>query len=75
MYIEPLTVLVHRVEDLVLELADRYGLPYSVVRARCRGFIDSLLECWVHSLEWDRECRLERELLEECVEELGDSYG
>ncbi len=68
-------MLKHRIEDLVLGLADRYGLPYNIVRTRCKSFIDSLFECWVHSLDWDRECRVERELLEECVEELGDSYG
>ena len=73
MYIEPLISLEHRIEDLVLELADRHGVPYSIVTARCKSFIDSLLECWVHSLDWDEECRLEKELLEECVEGLGDS--
>ncbi len=58
MYLEPVSVLEHRLEDLVLELADRYLLPYSLIRERCRGFIDSLLECWIHSLEPHDECRL-----------------
>ncbi|MEB3772527.1 MAG: hypothetical protein GSR82_02470 [Desulfurococcales archaeon] len=75
MYIEPLTVLENRLNDLVLELADRYSVPYSIVRDRCKSFINSLLKCWIISLDWSEECRLEKELLEECVEELGDSYG
>jgi len=36
--------------------------------------IESMQECWMYSLDPDEDCETEREMLEECVEELGDSY-
>jgi len=74
MGIETLTVLEHRLNNLVTSLADHYMIPYNVVRARCSRIIEDLLKCWLSSLDPSIECRLEMEALEECVEELGDGY-
>ena len=61
-------MLERRAGFLVLLLADRYGLPYSVVRDRCRVEVENLLRCWESSLDPDEECMVERRFLEECVE-------
>ncbi len=74
MEIESLTILEHRLDVLVMDLANRYGIPYSIVRERCRLEVEELFKCWASSLNPFLECRLEQSVLEECVEELGDGY-
>jgi len=74
MYIEPLSTLTRRLDSLILSLADRYMVPYSLINTRCKLFINALLDCWIRYLDYT-ECRLEMKLLEECVEELSGDLG
>jgi len=74
MQIESPAILEHRLDGLVMQLADRYMIPYNIVRERCRLEFEELLRCWVSSLNPFLECRLEQSALEECVEELDYGY-
>lgn len=75
MQIEPFTILKHRLDNFILNIADHYMIPYSIVRARYSRVIEDLFKCWLSSLDPFVECRSEMKLLEECVDELSGDLG
>ena len=58
-----------RVEYLLYDLCERYGIPYSAVVEKCRVYVEALSSC-LDSLPDPGDCRLEYEALVECLEEL-----